>query len=577
MLQRVLTPDQESLLADERGVLVAVRDSLARAGAGRADLGSLDESVAQLDRLFLLVVVGEFNSGKSTFINALLGHELLEEGVTPTTSRIHRLGFGDDREHRAGDDGIEEVRAPLAILRQLEIVDTPGTNALERHHEALTKNFVPRSDLVVFVTSADRPLTESERAFIESIRQWGKKLVLVVNKIDFLGSDDDLHKIETFVRSNATRILDLEPEVFLVSSRLALQAKLAGGDPQLAARSRFFDLERFLTHTLDDAERLRLKLGNPLGVGRRLLEQHLASIDERLELLQDDLRALSDLDGRIAAYGDDMRGAFRFRLTDVDNELHRFSERGDQFFDDTVRLARALDLLNKERIQADYERKVIADTPQRLEQKVDDVIEWMIQAELEQWQQTVRLLDERRASEADGFAGALDAFDRGRRELLETVRRTARRGLAEFDQRTEARRLAESVRTAVAGTAILEAGAVGLGTVFTVLATSQAADVTGLLAAGTLAVLGLFVLPARRRRAKAELARKILRLRTELLDSLTATFDREIDRSIGRMKEAVSPYTRFVRSRREELTAVATELESLESRLSGLEARISDL
>ncbi len=63
-------------------------------------------------------------------------------------------------------------------------MDTPGTNAVLRQHEAIARDFVPRSDFVLFVTSADRPFTESEREFLESIRQWGKKVVLVLNKAD---------------------------------------------------------------------------------------------------------------------------------------------------------------------------------------------------------------------------------------------------------------------------------------------------------------------------------------------------------------------------------------------------------
>ncbi len=74
----------------------------------------------------------------------------------------------------------------MEILRQCHLVDTPGTNALDRSHEALTTHYVPRADLVLFVTSADRPFSESERVFLEQIREWGKKVVVAVNKIDIL-------------------------------------------------------------------------------------------------------------------------------------------------------------------------------------------------------------------------------------------------------------------------------------------------------------------------------------------------------------------------------------------------------
>ena len=102
------------------------------------------------------------------------------------------LAGGDPRARRRGrrggrrPDGVEETTAPAEILRTVAIVDTPGTNAVLREHEALTRDFLPRADLVLFVTSADRPYTESERAFLEAIREWGKKVVLVLNKADLL-------------------------------------------------------------------------------------------------------------------------------------------------------------------------------------------------------------------------------------------------------------------------------------------------------------------------------------------------------------------------------------------------------
>jgi small GTP-binding protein len=588
MLQKLLTADQQRVLSAERRALRELERVLDRAGAGRDDLDSLGDSLAQLDRLFLIVIVGEFNSGKSTFINALLGMKVLEEGVTPTTHRIHRLIWGEGPETSIGGDDIIEVQAPARILEQLEIVDTPGTNALDREHEALTERFVPRSDLVLFVTSVDRPFTESERAFIERIREWGKKLVLIVNKIDFLETEDDLGKVMDFVRASCARILELVPEIFPVSARKALESKL-DDDPEVAVDTSdgvesdgvsgdgFDGLERYLMKTLDDAERVRLKLLNPLGVGERLASRCLTRVDERLELLREDVRNLEEIDRQLELFGSDMRSEFRFRLTDVDNELHAFEKRGLEFFDDTVRLGRAFDLVNKERIQADYQRRVIGDTPKRLEQKVDEIVDWMVAAELTQWQAMMRLLERRRHADSNGFGGTLGAFDRTRRELLDTVGRAAQESLASFDERAEAQRLANSVQTAVAGTALLEVGAVGLGTVFTLLASTQMADFTGILAASTLAVVGLLVLPARKRKAKADFGRKILRLRRRLLDTLTEAFEHETERSIANVRESVAPYTRFVRSRREELDELRNDLGDVQARLTQLRTEITAL
>src|SRR6185295_10901894 len=167
-------------LAENRRLLHDLQQVLARFDASADDQETLKRSALQLDELFLLVVAGEFNAGKSAFINALLGSSVLEEGPTPTTTRIHILKHGPEVRRTPAGDALDIVTAPLELLREINIVDTPGTNAIHRDHEAITREFVPRSDLVLFVTSADRPFTESERAFLEGIRDCGKKIVLVV-------------------------------------------------------------------------------------------------------------------------------------------------------------------------------------------------------------------------------------------------------------------------------------------------------------------------------------------------------------------------------------------------------------
>ena len=89
------------------------------------------------------------------------------------------------------------VTAPVELLRDVHVVDTPGTNAIIREHERITADFVPRSDLVLFVTSADRPFTETERAFLEQVRGWGKKVVIVINKIDILEDEQQVADVRT--------------------------------------------------------------------------------------------------------------------------------------------------------------------------------------------------------------------------------------------------------------------------------------------------------------------------------------------------------------------------------------------
>lgn len=585
MVQRILSGPQQELLSSVRRRLGELQTALARFGATDEDQRTLAASLARLDELFLLVVAGEFNSGKSAFINALLGERLLEEGVTPTTARIHVLRHGAERSQRQ-EGGIEVVTAPAPLLGDLQIVDTPGTNAILREHEEITRRFVPESDLVLFVTSADRPLAESERAFLESIRRWGKKVVIVLNKVDLILREEDVQRIEAFIAEGAHELLGASPAIFPVSARRALAAKTgeaapdgADGDREEAlAASRFPALERYLVDTLDEAERVRLKLASPVGVGERLAGQYLEVAQGRLDLLADDVVALEDIERQLGAWREDMEREFRYRLSDVDKLLHAFENRGHEFFDDTLRLARVADLLNRERLRADFERKVVADLPREIEVKVGEVIDWMVGSELRLWQGVTTRLAKRQAEHADRIAaGPGGGFDADRSRLLGRVGDAARRTVEGYDRERESARLADSVRTAVAGAALLEVGAVGLGATVAAIATSTAVDVTGLLAAGAMAVLGLVVIPARRRQAKAELKDKVADLRRRLMATLEERFSEEIEAGDRRVREGIAPYTRFVRAERERLAEERDGFAKARSGLGDLKAAIERL
>ncbi|HET9766922.1 MAG TPA: dynamin, partial [Thermoanaerobaculia bacterium] len=126
-------------------------------------------------------------------------------------------------------------------------------------------------------------------------------------------------------------------------------------------------------------------------------------------------------------------------------------------------------------------------------------------------------------------------------------------------------------------TAMVEVGAVGLGAVLTAIATTHLADFTGILAASTLAALGLFILPARKRKAQRELRDKVLELRERLMRTLTEQFDAEVEGSVRRIEESIAPYTRFVRAERGRLEALHGELSQLHDALAALRRRVAVL
>ncbi|PKO21033.1 MAG: dynamin [Chloroflexi bacterium HGW-Chloroflexi-1] len=588
MLRRFLTDTKEQLLQAERRELVALRGPLARLDADPADLGVLDRALLQLNELFLLVIVGEFNAGKSAFINALLGQRFLVEGVTPTTTEIHLIKYGNAAGGSGAEAGMAVLTCPVEWLRDINIVDTPGTNAIVQRHQEITEEFVPRADLILFVTSTDRPFSESERLFLARIREWGKKVVVVLNKIDILETADDVEHVVAFVESNARQLLGRRPTIFPVSSRQARQAKETYDADErtcLWTASRFEPLETYILHTLDERERLRLKLANPLGVADRLTERYLEVAEARKTLLKDDVATVRTIEAQLAAYDADMRRDFKYHLSHVDNVLYAMAERGNQFFDDTIRLTRLFDLINADRVRGMFERAVVADTTAQVDAHTHELIDWLVDKDFQQWQAVMNYLNKRIVHHQDRIVGQVggspstglrSGFETNRQALLQSVGRAAREVVATYDRDAEAKALADSVQMAVAQTALVEAGAIGLGALLVKVLATALADVSGVLAAGAVAALGFYLIPNKRRRAKNDLQAKIGDLRGRLTKAMTDQFEDELGRSLQRIREAMQPYTRFVETQQATLADTETALTAIQANLRDLGKKLEE-
>ena len=573
MADLLLNAEQQETLVRVRGVVADLRAALGGLQADADDASTLRAALEQLDDFFLLVIVGEFNAGKSALINALLGASVLEQGVTPTTATVQILRHTDQAGEPTGH-GVRMVTHDAPFLRDIHLVDTPGTNAITREHEALTQRFVPRADLILFVTSADHPFTESEHVFMERIREWGKKVVIVINKADITETPEDLDRIQTYVRDSVHALLHFAPELFPVSAKMALDAKVVGDDA-LLAESRLPALEQFILDTLNDTERFRLKLLNPLGIGRRLIQKYSGVIADRLRVLEGDVTTVDEIRSMLDGFQRELGRGLELRLAEIDNLLHQFEKRGNDFFEETVRVGRLFDLVNRSKVRADFERQVVGDLPREIERAAEHVIDWLVSSDLQQWQDVRERLMRRQSEQSERLAGRLaGGFDYDRSRLLDTVGASVQTTLERHDQRGEAVRIASSVQGAVANAALLEVGAVGLGAIVSLLATSTAVDVTGTLAAGVMAALGFFVLPRRRRQAKRELAERIGELRTQLSGALTKQCETETVASVRRIEDAIAPYVQFVEGERGRLSAREGELTAIDARLAELQAEV---
>lgn len=286
---------------------------------------------------FHLVVLGEFNHGKSTFVNALLGSDILPTGITPTTASINHvvhaaapsarvvltsgesqpLEPGQIKEwvtvagNRASEVSFVEVGYPSPLLmNNVVLVDTPGVNDLNEQRAEVTYGYVPRADAVVFLLDAGQALKDSEREFLRSRVLEGARdrLVFVLGKMDMLSPDERVAVVD-YVKKNLAAMMPA-PVLFPLSAKDWARSKdPASGMPELLAY-----LEKFLAHDraqviLDnaaaDASRTAAYVENNLGVRMYSYDLDLGELETRIGSVREQLdtskRKLDELHIRIDA------------------------------------------------------------------------------------------------------------------------------------------------------------------------------------------------------------------------------------------------------------------------------------
>ncbi|XP_042387243.1 probable transmembrane GTPase FZO-like, chloroplastic isoform X2 [Zingiber officinale] len=274
--------DRELELIERERVLINEAVSIIqKATPMMKDVSLLVDAAARLSEPFLLVIVGEFNSGKSTVINALLGRRYLKEGVVPTTNEITLLLHSE----------------------------TESAN-----HSHCERN--PDGQFICYLSS---PILK-QVAFLLYVQQWKKKVVFVLNKLDLYRTSSELEEATSFVKENARRLLNSEDiRLFPVSARSALDAKLSSSSYKAVKyeealfsdsrwmSSQFYELEKFLFSLLDGTtesglERVKLKLETPLAIADKLLSSCQALVKQENEIASEDLISIAGILSSVKDY-----------------------------------------------------------------------------------------------------------------------------------------------------------------------------------------------------------------------------------------------------------------------------------
>ena len=546
----VVDANVQALLRREQRLLVELRETLEREQAD--DRRRVDELIATLEDLFTIVIVGEFNAGKSSLINALFGEKLRVEGPIPVDDVISILRYGEVASQRRLSDFVVEQFYPIELLRNITLVDTPGTNSIVQRHQEITEDYIPRADLVLFVTSIDRPLSESERKFLEYIREWGKKVVFVLNKID-TKSDEEVAQVVEYLKSNVRTIFGFDAVIIPVSTKTL---------------SRFDALEDYIFRVLSEKERIRIKLTAPLETILSLSRMQFRMIESRRDVLATDKARIDAITDQLERARADLVGNFRQFVFRIDNLLMDLERRGLDFLDRYVRIQHVMMLRDASRFREEFERQVFQGWKGNIDSTIQEAVDWLVKENMKLWNGTVDAFHRRAEADAkseDVIGRVGREFAYNREEVYSRMRRNAEQRMSAYDVNVESRRIIDNAMRAVLHSFGLGAGALGLGYLLTTAVSSTAVDVTGLTAATMLLVTSFLILPYKRSKAKEEFKRRIEEMRGQLQESLDRESATEIDRMLRGITSAFEPYQRFYASESEKVERFAEKLGKVEA------------
>ncbi|EIJ41061.1 dynamin family protein [Beggiatoa alba B18LD] len=232
---------------------------------------------------FMFVVVGEVKAGKSSFINALLSRDICKVAPDPCTDTVQQIVYGEKESTHVLNEHLKKITLPIDILKELAIVDTPGTNNVTiKEHQEITEHFIPHSDLIIFVFPCINPYQESAWKFLSYIHQeWHKKVIFILQQADLLAaSPEGLNiNLNNVVREAQKRGID-NPRTFCVSAK----DELAGQTD----KSGFHLIRAYIQENITGSNAVVLKLHNGVKTALHILEQLQKGLQTRQGQLEAD-------------------------------------------------------------------------------------------------------------------------------------------------------------------------------------------------------------------------------------------------------------------------------------------------
>ncbi len=515
--------------------------------AGNEGLPEKIEELSQsLDNPFTILIAGEYNSGKSTFINALLGSEVLATGVTPTTDKINII----TGRNMQSDSRIEYTRTENRLVQQMDIVDTPGTNSIFREHQEIAESYIKLADFIIFLTSTERPLTESEVSFLKMIKgKWDRKLIFCINKIDLINSQDS-DTIHNYVKENLVRILGITPEIFLISSR-----------KDKKGISEVFD---YLLKKLSSRNKVCLKLTSPLRSLISIIEENMERILNQLEYINTDLFYIDKLDSYINVTKKDILENISHYRENIDDIFSHFIERMLLFIDETINLGFVFkQIFRKTHIRLELE-KVLNEKGNPLHQismEIDRLSHFTSISCKSLYSQSIDYITNNITKKNTDMNLMLkrEYVDREKELYLTALENS--RIYRELDIEKESMELKENISQSFRGFITMQGLAVGTGITLVGILQGALIDLTGIVLSITLAGYGFILFPYKRRKMKKEFQQKSMELKDNLWSILSREMSHHILEVENNIKSIFSSHRTFLLKEKQVLTKSVKELE----------------
>lgn len=381
----------------------------------------LDVAQDLRDMFFIVSVIGEFNAGKSTFINALIGEKLLPMGIKPTTEYIELIRYSPkpDRKPVLRKDGLREWSHPNISTDGVAIVDTPGTGSIFQKHEKTAKDFLHRSDLVIFVISAKRAFGESERLYLELAKDYGKKIILVLNQMDLL-TPAEQSEVKKFVEERVTEFLNIDPLLFTTSGKQYFENTEVDS---LTDQSGILAVRAHLRGVYQEAPPAKQKLLTQLATAEKITQQVYQTVQSKLDAVTVDTERIKDIESELDQQSLGLGKQMAEAKAEIDKTLENIRTRGIAFINEHMSIRQLRTSRSKDDLQTQFQDVVIGRSLKDINKASNDYINAVVDQSRMYWRGVIDRLNQLQdilEKEVDGLDAGI--YSEQREGLQDAIR-----------------------------------------------------------------------------------------------------------------------------------------------------------